>query len=170
MAVGRTFATVAAAVALLLLSACTPAVTVGQPTTPAPRVSAAPAAVSDPATPTADGGTASSPAPAAGTQASGGTQAGSSAEAATSVSVSGFDARQVWELCKAEGIRSAPTITDYQPFDTSDVAPATDGNGVTVQVHWRPPVEQATADMFWICGFNGDPANPTRWLFSSNLK
>lgn len=164
---GTAAATVVAVISLVLLSACTSAVSVALPTASQPATSAPQVAATSAATPSAPPGAedaAPSPEPAEGTLPD------ATAETTTTVSVSGFDAQQLWELCKAEGIRSAPTITDYAPFSPSDVTPATNGDGVIVQTHWKPPVEQTTPDMFWICGFNGDPASPTMWLFSSNLK
>lgn len=79
--------------------------------------------------------------------------------------VNGYNAQQVWNLCRTKGLS---TLEDQnvvvQPFDPGDVKPAFDGNGVQVVVNWS---SAAAGTMMWAAAYNGDTANPSLRAFDT---
>lgn len=83
----------------------------------------------------------------------------------TDITVNGYDAYQVWGLCKAKGLSALENQNVIvQEFDPNDVRAAFDGNGVQVLVRWSSP---ELGSMLWAAAYNGDAANPTLRAFDT---
>ena len=91
-------------------------------------------------------------------------------EPSDSVTVNGFNARQVWELSKAHALGTVPAVTNYASFDPSDVTPAPGGTGVVVQVRWRVEGGNKPLESFWVSLVDGAPSAPYIKSFSSGVK